>query len=48
MTKDEILKKIDELELELFLLRMIDRWSSNEYREFNRLNNEIDELKKML
>lgn len=45
MTKDEILKRIDEIETRRFYLAMIDRWTTREYDTDTELANELYSLK---
>ena len=42
---EDIVKKIKELEREKFILEMKDRFSHDDYRELDRLNRKIRELK---
>ena len=46
MTKEEMLKRMEELEGKRFMLAMKDRWDSSDYDRDNKLFNEWLELKK--
>lgn len=48
MTKQEMQKRIEELEKERFYLAMADRWTSNDYQLDNKLFKEITELKEKM
>lgn len=48
MTKQEIIKKLDELDREQFMLMMADHWDRRDFDENNRLSREMAELRKML
>lgn len=48
MTKEEIKKKIEELEKQAFYLDMKDHWNQADFDESRRLNTEIELLKKEL
>ena len=48
MTKEEIKKRIDELEDDIFFLAMKDRWNKRDYELDTKWNNELKELKKEL
>ena len=48
MTREEITKRIEDLEERKFYLRMADRWTRKDYEYFDKWNNEIRELKKEL
>ena len=48
MTKQEIIKKLDELDRKQFMLMMADHWDRCDFDENNRLTREMAELRKML
>ncbi len=48
MAREEIIKKIDELETEQFYLKMKDHWTSNDFNHDRKLYYQIRELKKAL
>jgi ribosomal protein L29 len=48
MTREEITKRIEDLEERKFYLRMADHWTRKDYEYFDKWNNEIRELKKEL
>lgn len=48
MTREEITKRIEDLEERKFYLRMVDRWTAKDYEYFDKWNREIRELKKEL
>lgn len=48
MNKQEIEKRIEELEKRRFFLQMKDYWNFNDYRQDDELKEEIKNLKKML
>ena len=48
MAREEIIKKIDNLETERFYLKMKDYWSSNDFEHDRELYYQIRELKKAL
>ena len=48
MTREEIMKRIDELETEQFYLKMKDYWASNDFEHDRELYYQIRELKKAL
>lgn len=48
MTREEILKKINEIEAKKFWLDMQDRWEPEDYRQMNAWREEIRKLKKEL
>lgn len=48
MAREEIIKKIDNLETERFYLKMKDHWSSNDFDYDRELYYQIRELKKAL
>lgn len=48
MAREEIIKKIDNLETERFYLKMKDHWSSNDFEYDRELYYQIRELKKTL
>ena len=48
MAREEIIKKIDNLETEQFYLKMKDHWSSNDFDYDRELYYQIRELKKAL
>jgi len=48
MSRTEILKRIDELENQKFMIDMIDRWSREDFATSAHLAHEIRELKKLL
>ena len=48
MSKQEIKEKIEQLEKDLFILQMKDRYNHNDYVEELRLKAQIHELEKLL
>lgn len=48
MTKQEIIKKLDELDHQQFMLMMQDHWDRYDFDENNRFAREMAELRKML
>lgn len=44
MTVKEIKEKIEQLKNRLFMMNMIDRWTSEDEQMVNRLQNELHEL----
>ena len=48
MTREEIIKKIDELDRDLFRLQMKDTWNGADYERERRLERQIRDYKKML
>ena len=48
MTKNEILKRIDELETKKFYLAMEDHWTARDFAKNDEYFNEIQKLKAML
>ena len=46
MTKIEITKRMEELEYEMFILEMKDRWNAKDYEEKAKMFNEWLDLKK--
>lgn len=48
MTREEIIKRMDEIETKRFYLAMKDRWDRSDYDWDNKMFNEWLNLKKML
>ena len=48
MTREEIKEKMKDLADRYFALQMQDRWSREDYELSSKLNNEYNELEKML
>jgi len=48
MTKEEILKKIDELEEDIFYHEMKDRWNNEDFKLNDKYKKELKELKEKL
>ena len=48
MTKNEIIKRLEELEKEDFFLMMKDVWDNNDYKKADEIHAEQRNLKKML
>lgn len=48
MTKEEIMKKIEQLQNRLFMINMIDRWTNEDRRRMEETEDEIRELKMQL
>lgn len=48
MKREELLKKLEELENRLFLINMIDMWSNEDRRNLERVEREILEVKAAL
>ena len=48
MTKEEIMKKIEQLQNRLFMINMIDRWTNEDRRSMEETEDEIRELKMQL
>jgi len=48
MTRTEMLKKLETLENEKFMLAMKDFWFNSDWEEDNHLDREIAEIKKTL
>ena len=48
MAREEIMKRIDELETERFYLKMKDYWSSNDFEHDRKMYYQIRELEKAL
>ena len=48
MSREEILKQIEDIEEREFFLQMKDRWSQEDYRLSDKHHEEIRELKKKL
>ena len=46
--KHDFLKQLDQIETNLFVLKMKDRWDNNDYLLFDQLNDQVKELKNML
>ena len=44
MTVEEIKKRIEELKGRLFLINMIDRWTDEDRRRMNEIEDEIKDL----
>lgn len=44
MTMQEIKERIEQLKNRLFMMNMIDRWTSEDEQIVNRLQNELREL----
>lgn len=47
-TREEITKRIDELETKAFYLDMKDRWNRQDYQRMDEYNRKIRELEKEL
>jgi len=48
MTREEIEKKIADLEEREFFINMVDRWTAEDYRLMAEIHAELIELKKKL
>ena len=48
MAKNEIIKRLEELEREDFFLMMKDVWDNNDYKKADEIHTEQHNLKKML
>ena len=48
MTRQEIEKKIEELETKKFYIMMIDRWTNEDREIYDRVTKEIRELKEKI
>lgn len=48
MKREELLKKLNELENRLFLINMIDMWTDEDRRNLERVEKEILEVKAAL
>ena len=48
MTKEEIMKRIEQLQNRLFMINMIDRWTNEDRRRMEETEDEIRELKMQL
>lgn len=48
MKREELLKKLNELENRLFLINMIDMWTDEDRRNLERVEREILEVKAAL
>ena len=48
MTKEEIMKTIEQLQNRLFMINMIDRWTNEDRRRMEETEDEIRELKMQL
>lgn len=48
MKREELLKKLNELENRLFLINMIDMWTNEDRRNLERVEKEILEVKAAL
>lgn len=48
MKREELLKKLNELENRLFLINMIDMWTNEDRRNLERVEKEILEIKAAL
>lgn len=48
MKREELLKKLEELENRLFLINMIDMWTNEDRRNLERVEKEILEIKAAL
>ena len=48
MKREELLKKLEELENRLFLINMIDMWTNEDRRNLERVEREILEVKAAL
>ena len=48
MTRQEMKKRLEELEERRFMLNMVDRWSRKHYELDSELRKEISELEKKL
>lgn len=44
MTKEEIITRIEQLNKRLFLMNMIDRWTSEDRERVTRMENELCDL----
>lgn len=48
MKREELLKRLEELENRLFLINMIDMWTNEDRRNLERVEKEILEVKAAL
>lgn len=48
MKREELLKKLNELENRLFLINMIDMWTNEDRRNLEKVEKEILEIKAAL
>jgi len=48
MKREELLKKLEELENRLFLINMIDMWTNEDRRNLEKVEKEILEVKAAL
>lgn len=48
MTRTELINKIEEIEEKIFRLKMIDRWSAEDYFIVHQYRKEVAKLKKEL
>lgn len=48
MKREELLKKLEELENRLFLINMIDMWTNEDRRNLEKVEREILEVKAAL
>ena len=44
MTKEEIITRIEQLNKRLFLMNMIDRWTSEDREQVTKMENELCDL----
>ena len=48
MRINELKERLEELENNLFIMNMIDRWTSEDRKRVSKLEREIDEIKREL
>ncbi len=48
MTKEEIITRIEQLNKRLFLMNMIDRWTSEDRERVTKMENELCDLELLL
>jgi len=48
MTREEMIKRLDELETNLFILNMVDHWTAADFRLADEIEKEIKEIKNNL
>lgn len=48
MKREDLLKKLEELENRLFLINMIDRWTNEDRKNLREVEKEIAEVKAAL
>lgn len=48
MKREDLLKKLEELENRLFLINMIDRWTNEDRKNLREVEREIAEVKAAL